>query len=65
MYLTGIKQKDLFLSDNALVETAWYPADNMLVLFNNAQNAVNTTIFTPNGEVKISLNPMETKLIAL
>ena len=65
MHLTGMKAEELYLSDSAMVETAWYPADGTLLVFNNAEAATDAVISTPKGEVKVSLAPMETKLIKL
>ena len=61
--LKGVAQKDVYLSDNANVETAYFPADDVLVVFNNAEEAVDCTVHTPAGDVKYSLEPMETKII--
>ena len=65
MHLTGMKAEELYLSDSAMVETAWYPADGILAVLNNAEAAVDTVIRTPGGDVKVSLAPMETKLMKL
>ncbi len=63
LQLKGVAQKDVYLSDNANVETAYFPADDVLVVFNNAEEAVDCTVHTPDGDVKYSLEPMETKII--
>ena len=63
LQLKGVAQKDVYLSDNANVETAYFPADDVLVVFNNAEEAVDCTVHTPAGDVKYSLEPMETKII--
>jgi len=65
MHLTDMKPEELYLSDHAMVETAWYPADGVLAVLNNAEAAVDTVIRTPGGDVKVSLSPMETKLMKL
>ena len=65
MHLTGMKPEELYLSDSAMVETAWYPADGVLAVLNNAEHDVDTVIRTPGGDVKVSLAPMETKLMKL
>lgn len=65
MHLTGLTAAELYLSDRAEVETAWYPADSTLVVFNNAEEATDAVIATPGGEVKVSLKPMETRMIRL
>ena len=50
----------MYLSDNAKVETAYFPADDVLVVFNNAEEPVDCTVHTPDGDVKYHLEPMET-----
>jgi hypothetical protein len=60
LHVKGVAQKDVYLSDNAKVETAYFPADDMLVVFNNAEEAVDCTVHTPCGDVKYHLEPMET-----
>ena len=55
-------QKYVYLSDCAQVETAYFPADDVLVVFNNAEEPVDCIVHTPNGDVKYSLAPMETKI---
>ena len=60
LHVKGIAQKDVYLSDNAKVETAYFPADDVLVVFNNAEEAVDCTVHTPGGDVKYHLEPMET-----
>ncbi|MBP3636044.1 MAG: 1,3-beta-galactosyl-N-acetylhexosamine phosphorylase [Clostridia bacterium] len=54
-----------YLSDNALVEAAWYPADRTLVAINNAEESITATIATPDGPQCLTLAPLETKMIKL
>ena len=61
-HVKGVAQKDAYLSDCAQVETAYFPADDVLVVFNNAEEPVDCIVHTPNGDVKYSLAPMETKI---
>jgi len=65
MYLTGMKPEELYLSNSAMVETAWYSADSTLVVFNNAETAMDAVVHTPDGDVNVSLTPMETRLMKL
>ena len=55
----------LYLSDNALVETAYYPADHILVALNNAETETSATVRTPQGDVHVTLKPLETKILSL
>lgn len=65
MHLTGMKAEELYLSDRAEVETAWYPVDKTLILFNNAEEDVESTIATPDGALMVTLKPMETRIMKL
>ena len=64
LHVKGVAAKDAYLSDRAEVETAYFPADDVLVVFNNAEEPVDCTVHTPGGDVKYHLEPMETKIIA-
>ena len=65
LHAAGVKAEDVYLSDSATVETAYYPADKVLVALNNAEEAVDTVIQTPNGPLNVHLEAMETKMIQL
>ena len=62
-YLSGAEKT--YLSDNALVESAYYPADKMLVALNNSEEAVKASIQLPEGKIDVELQPMETRMIQL
>ena len=55
----------LYLSDSALVETAYYPADRILVALNNVEEETSATVRTPQGDVHVTLKPLETKILSL
>ena len=63
LYCCGLDP--LYLSDNALVETAYYPADHILVALNNAEEETSATVRTPQGDVHVTLKPLETKILSL
>ena len=63
MYLSGAKAE--YVSDSALVEAAYYPADRTLVALNNSEEPVSATIAMPGGSLDVTLNPMETRMIQL
>lgn len=65
LHAAGVKAEDVYLSDSATVETAYYPADKILVALNNAEEAADVAIKTPDGEMKVHLEAMETKMIQL
>ena len=60
LHVKGIPAKDVYLSDSAQVETVYFPADDMLVVFNNVERPVDCTVHTPDGDVVYHLEPMET-----
>lgn len=62
-YLSGAEKN--YLSDNALVECAYYPADKTLVALNNSEEAVMASIQLPEGKIDVELQPMETRMIQL
>lgn len=64
LHVRGIAHRDVYLSDSAQVETAYFPADSTLVVFNNAEYPVDCTVHTPAGDMACSLAPMETKIIS-
>ena len=55
----------LYLSDSALVETAYYPASRTLVALNNAEDETSAAIRTPQGDLRVTLRPLETRIISL
>ena len=63
LHLTGVNPAELCLSDRPDVETAWFPADRTLVVVNGQEAPVSTVIHTPDGELSLSLEPMETRMI--
>lgn len=65
LYCCGLDRRSAYLSDSALVETAYYPADRVLVALNNAEETTSACIHTPGGEVQVELSPLETKMIQL
>ncbi|MBR6568856.1 MAG: 1,3-beta-galactosyl-N-acetylhexosamine phosphorylase [Clostridia bacterium] len=65
LYLTGVKPQDICLSNCAAVETAYYPDDNVLAVLNNSEASVETFIHMPDGDLPVTLEPLETRLIQL
>ena len=61
----GLPTDSAFISDSALVEAAWYPADRVLVALNNAEAETSAAIHTPDGDVQVTLAPLETRMIQL
>lgn len=63
MYCCGVAPDAAYVSDNALVEAAWYPASRTLVAVNSAEEDVTATIGTEGGRVTVELKPFETKIM--
>ncbi len=63
LHLRGVKSADLYLSDTAQVETAYFPADDVLVLCNRAEEEVSCTVHTPHGDESYTLSSLETRII--
>lgn len=57
LYLSGAQP--LYLSDQASVETAYYPADGMLVALNNSDEPVTASVALPQGAMTLTLAPAE------
>ena len=65
LYCCNLPLGSAYISDSALVEAAWYPADRVLVALNNAEETVSARIHTPDGDVPVTLAPLETRMIKL
>lgn len=65
LYVRGLPANSAWLSDSAMVETAYYPKDRMLVALNNAEAETTATLYTGEGEKKVTLKPLETRMIQL
>ena len=65
LYCCNLPRSSAYISDSALVEAAWYPADRVLVALNNAEETVSARIHTPDGDVPVTLAPLETRMIKL
>lgn len=59
----GLDQK--YLTDNAMTECCYYPAEKKLVIINNADNEETTTVKTDVGEKTVTLAPFDTAIIDL
>lgn len=65
LYACNLPVNSAWLSDHALVETAYYPADRMLVAINNAEEEMTAVLYTDQGDKTVTLKPLETKMISL
>ncbi len=60
LYLTGADGTAAALCDNPGAEAAWFPKSGKLVIMNNTENTVETTVTWPGGSRKVTLQPVET-----
>lgn len=65
LYVRGLPTNSAWLSGSALVETAYYPQDRMLVALNNAEEETEATLYTDGKPMQVALKPMETRMIQL
>lgn len=65
LYCCGLERNTPYISNSAQVEAAYYPADQMLVALNNAEEPTSACIHTPGGDVQVELAPLETRMIQL
>ena len=65
LYAAGQTETALYLSDDARVEAAFYPASSTLAVVNNAEETVSAHIRLPGDSLAVTLAPMETRFIEL
>ena len=62
----GLTDKAPYVSGDCRVEAAYYPESRTLIVINNAQEYVETTVSLPDDNwLDVALSPMETKEIIL
>ena len=65
LYAAGQKDGALYLTDDPRTEAAYYPACRTLVVVNNAEERVKTSVRLPEKSLAVTLEPLETKFIEL
>ncbi len=63
LHAQNVAPESLYLSNSAQVETAYFPADDVLVLCNRAEAAVDCEVSTPAGVQKWHLEALETRIV--
>lgn len=63
LLLTGTDPQPAGCSDHPMVETAWFPADDTLVVMNSSDNPVSAEICFPKGKMAVCLDAFETRFI--
>jgi beta-D-galactosyl-(1->4)-L-rhamnose phosphorylase len=61
-YAANLGENAKYITDNADAECAYYPVDNKLVVINNSEVKIETSITTDEGVKKFTLEPFETKI---
>jgi beta-D-galactosyl-(1->4)-L-rhamnose phosphorylase len=61
-YAAGLGTDIKYVTDNADAECAYYPADNKLVVINNSEETVTTSVLTDDGVKSFTLEAFETKI---
>jgi beta-D-galactosyl-(1->4)-L-rhamnose phosphorylase len=63
IYAAGLGDEIKYVTDNADAECAYYPADKKLVVINNSEEKLETSVITDDGVKKFALEPFETKIL--
>jgi beta-D-galactosyl-(1->4)-L-rhamnose phosphorylase len=62
-YAAGLGDNVKYVTDNAEAECAYYPSDNKLVVINNSEEKIETSILTNEGKKTFTLEAFETKIL--
>ncbi|MBR3108067.1 MAG: 1,3-beta-galactosyl-N-acetylhexosamine phosphorylase [Clostridia bacterium] len=66
LYAANLTDTAPYITGDCRAEAAYYPADKTLIVINNTEACVETTVSLPDGNwLNVSLAPLETKEIAL
>lgn len=63
LYAKGMDLNQIFVTDSADTECAYYPGSNKLVVINNSEEPVSTKVLTKNGLKEFSLAAFETQIV--
>ena len=63
LWAKGLPLDSDWLTDDPMTEAAWFPADKTLVVINNSEEKRTTVVKTPDGEVVVELDALETKIL--
>ena len=64
LWAKGLPLDRDWLADDPACETAWFPADKTLVVINNSNEKKSTVVKTPDSEVVVELDALETKILS-
>ena len=63
LWAKGLPLDSDWLADDPECEAAWFPADKTLVVINNSNEKKSTVVKTPDGDVAVQLDALETKIL--
>lgn len=65
LFAAGRELEQNYLTENPDTECAYYPADHKLVVINNSEKEVRTSVRTEKGVMEYTLSPFETRISEL
>ncbi len=66
LYAAGLSENAPYITGDCRTEAAYYPSSKTLIVINNSQNYLETSVSLPDDNwLSVSLSPMETKEISL
>ncbi len=63
LWAKGLPLNSDWLTTDPETETAWFPADRTLVVINNSTQKKSTVVKTPDGDIAVELDGLETKIL--
>ena len=63
LWAKGLPLNSDWLTTDPETETAWFPADKTLVVINNSTQKKSTVVKTPDGDIAVELDGLETKIL--
>lgn len=63
LWAKGLPLNSDWLTTDPETEAAWFPADKTLVVINNSTQKKSTVVKTPDGDIAVDLDGLETKIL--
>lgn len=63
LWAKGLPLNSDWLTTDPETETAWFPADKTLVVINNSTQKKSTVVKTPDADIAVELDGLETKIL--
>ena len=63
LWAKGLPLNSDWLTTDPETEAAWFPADKTLVVINNSMQKKSTVVKTPDGDIAVELDGLETKIL--